>query len=95
MYKEVGFLRVGFMHAYYCLHFYYHLFVIPVLSVDQLENVLTYPSLSVTPYISTGHLYICQTAGVGIGKKCPQQAITDNLATHFGLSEIWKSLKIC
>ena len=67
--KEVCVLRIGLMHVYYSMYFYYLLlFVIHVLSLDKLGDLLMYLSLSVLHCISAVLLYICQTVGVWIGK---------------------------
>ena len=72
MYKEVCVLRIGLMHVYYSMYFYYLLlFVIHVLSLDKLEDLLMYLSLSVIRYISAELSYVYQTVGVWIGKWLP------------------------
>ena len=46
--KEVCILRIGLMHVYYSMYFYYLLlFIISVLSLDKLGDLLMYLSLSV------------------------------------------------
>ena len=70
--KEVYVLRIGLMHAYYSMSFYaLLLFVIDVLSLDKLEDLLMYLSLSVMRCISAELSYECQTVGVWIGKWLP------------------------
>ena len=57
------------MHVYYLMYFYYLLlFVIHVLLLDKLGDLLMYLGLSVMHCISAELLYVCQTAGVWIGK---------------------------
>ena len=66
---EVCALRIGLMHVYYSMYFYYLLlFVIHVLSLDKLEDLLMYLSLSMTHCISAELSCVCQTGGVWIGK---------------------------
>ena len=63
--KEVCVLRIGLMHVYYSMYFYYLLlFVIHVLSLDKLVDLLVYLSLSMMRCISAELLYVCQTVGV-------------------------------
>ena len=70
--KEVCVLRIGLMHVYYSMYFYYLLwFVIQMLLLDKLGDLLMYLSLSVMRCISVELLYICQTVGVWIGKWLP------------------------
>ena len=70
--KEVCVLRIGLMHVYYSMYFYYLLlFVIYMLSLDKLRDLLMYLSLSVIRCISAELLYVCQTVGVWIGKGLP------------------------
>ena len=70
--KEVCVLKIGLMHVYYSMDFYYLLlFVIHVLSLDKLGDLLMYLSLSVIHYISAELLYVCQTIAVWIGKWLP------------------------
>ena len=70
--KKVCVLRIGLMHVYYSMYFYYLLlFLIHVLSLDKLKDLLTYLSLSVIRCISAELSYVCQTAGVCIGKWLP------------------------
>ena len=67
--KEVCVLRIGLMHVYYSIYFYYLLlFVIHVLSLDKLGDLLMFLSLSAIRCISAELSYVCQTAGVWIGK---------------------------
>ena len=67
--KEVCILKIGFMHVYHSMYFYYLLlFVIYVLSLNKLGDLLMYFSLSVMGCISAELLFVCQTAGVWIGK---------------------------
>ena len=68
--KEVCVIRIGLMHVYYSMYFYYLLlFVIPVLSLDKLGDLLMYLSLSMICCISAELSCICQTVGVWIGKR--------------------------
>ena len=70
--KEVYVIKIGLMHVYYSMYFYYFLlFVTHVLSLDKLEDLLLYLSLSVMHCILTELLYVCQTVGVCIGKWLP------------------------
>ena len=67
--KEVCVLRIGLMHVYYSMYFYYLLlFIIYVLSLDKLGDLFMYLSLSVMCCISAELSYVCQTVGVWIGK---------------------------
>ena len=67
--KEVCVLRIGLMHVYYSMYFYYLLlFVTHVLSLDKLEDLLIYLSLSTIRGILAELSYICQAVGVWIGK---------------------------
>ena len=67
--QEVYVLRIGHMHIYFSMYFYYILlFVIYVLSLDKLEDLLLYLSLRIICCISAELLYACQTVGVWIGK---------------------------
>ena len=67
--KEVYVLRIGLMHIYYSIYFYYLLlFIIYVLSLDKLGDLLMYLSLSIVRYILAELLYACQTVSVLIGK---------------------------
>ena len=60
--KEVCVLRIGLMHVYYAMYFYYLLlFVIPVLSLDKLGDLLLYISLSMMHCISAEVLYAAPT----------------------------------
>ena len=70
--KEVCIYRIGLMHVYYSMYFYYLLvFVIYVLLWDKLGDLLMYLSLSVMRCTSAELLYACQTVGVWIGKWLP------------------------
>ena len=70
--KEVCVLRIGLIHVYYLMYFYYLLlFGIHVLSLDMLGDLLMYLSLSIMRCISAELLYVCQTASVWIGKCLP------------------------
>ena len=70
--KEVYVFRIGLMHVYYSMYFYYLLlFIIYELSLGKLGDLLMYLSLSVMRCISADLLYICQTVGVWIGKWLP------------------------
>ena len=58
--KEVCVLRIGLIHVYYSMYFYYLLlFVIHVLSLNKLGDLLMYLSLSVMRCISAELLYVC------------------------------------
>ena len=62
-------LRIGLMHVYHSMYFYYLLlFVIHVLLLDKLGDLLMYLSLNTMGCISTELGYICQAVGVWIGK---------------------------
>ena len=70
--KELCVLRIGLIHVYYSMYFYYLLlFCIHVLLLDKLVDLLMYLSLSVMCCISTELPYVCQTVGVWIGKWLP------------------------
>ena len=70
--KEVCVFRIGLMHVCYLMYFYYlQLFVIHVLLLDKLGDLLMYLSLSVMYCISAELSYVCETAGVWIGKWLP------------------------
>ena len=57
--KEVYVLRVGLMHVYNLIYFYYFLlFVIHVLSLDKLGDLLLYLRLNVMCYIPIELLYV-------------------------------------
>ena len=63
--QEVYVLRIGLMHVYHSMYFYYRLlFIIHVLSLDKLRDLLMYLSLRVTRRISAELSYVCQTVGV-------------------------------
>ena len=63
--NEVCVLRIGLMHVYYSMYFYYLLlFVIHVLALDNLGNLLMYLSLSMMRCNSAELLYVCQMVGV-------------------------------
>ena len=63
--KKVCVLRIGLMHVYYSMYFYYLLlFVIHVVLLDKLGDLLVYLSLSVMRCISAELSYRCQTVGV-------------------------------
>lgn len=67
--KEACVLRIALMDVYYSMYFYYLLFfMIHMLSLDKLEDVVIYLSLSVRRCILAEHLYKYQTVGVWIGK---------------------------
>ena len=67
--KAVCVLRIGLMHVYYSLHFYYLLLlVIHVLSLDKLGDLLMYLSPSVMCCISAELSNVCQTVGFRIGQ---------------------------
>ena len=68
-YKEVCGLRIGLMHVYHSMYFYYLLlFVIYVLPLDKLGDLLMYLSLSVMHCISAELSHVGLTVGVWIGK---------------------------
>ena len=70
--KKVCVLRIGLIHVYYSMYFYYLLlFIIHVLSMDKLGDLLMYLSLSMMCCISAELLCVCQTVGVWIGKWLP------------------------
>ena len=93
--KEVCVLRIGLMHVYYSMYFYYLLlFVTPVLSLDKLGDLLMYFSLSVMRCISAELLYVCQTVGVCIRKWLPNSATTNDIAFYVGFTKIGSSDKI-
>ena len=70
--KEVYVLRIGLIHVYYSMHFYYILFFVTfVLLLDKLGHLLPYHSLSVMHCISAALLYVCQTGDAWIGKWLP------------------------
>ena len=70
--KQVCVLRIGLMHVYYSMYFYYLLFfVIHVLSLDKLGHLLMYLRLSVTRCISAELSHVFQTVDVWIGKWRP------------------------
>ena len=57
--KDVCVLRIGLMHVYYSMYFYYLLFfVIHVLSLDKLGDLLLYLRLNVMCYIPIELLYV-------------------------------------
>ena len=67
--KEVCILRIGLVHIYYLMYFYYLLlFITHVLSLNKLKDLLLYLSLSVMGCILAELLYVCQTAGVLVEK---------------------------
>ena len=93
--KEVCVLRIGLMHVYYTIYFYYLLlFVLHVLRWDKLGDLLMYLSLSMMRCISTELLYVGQTVGVWIGKWLLDLATTDDTASHTGFTEIGSSCEI-
>ena len=56
--KEVCVLRIGPMHVYHSMYFYYLLlFTMQVLSLDKLGDLLMYVSLSVI-YCISAKLYM-------------------------------------
>ena len=62
--NEVCVLRIGVMHVYYSMYFYYPLlFVSHVLSLDKLVDLLMYLSLSVMRCILAELSHVCQTVG--------------------------------
>ena len=70
--KEVCVLRIGLIHVYHSMYFYYLLlFVIHMLSIDKLGDLLMYLSLRVMRCISAKLAHVCQTFGVWIDKWLP------------------------
>ena len=70
--KEVCLVRIGLMHVYYLIHFYYLLlFVIHVSSFDKLRDLPMHLSLHVMRCISAELFHACQTVGIVIGKWLP------------------------
>ena len=64
-YKEVSVLKIGHMHVYYSMYFIYLvLFIIHMLSLDNLGDLVMYLTLSILCCISAAVLYVWQTAGV-------------------------------
>ena len=58
--KEVCVFKIGHMHVYYSIYFYYLLlFVIHMLSLDKLGDLLVYLNQSVIRCISAELLYVC------------------------------------
>ena len=93
--KTVCLLRIGLMHVYYLIYFYYLLlFVIHVLLVDKLGDLLMYLSWSVMHCILAELPYVCQTVGVWIGKWLPHWDTTDDTASHTGFTKIGSSHEI-
>ena len=59
MHKQVCVLRIGLMHVYYSIYFYYLLlFVIHLLSLNKLGDLLMYLSLRVMRCISAELSYV-------------------------------------
>ena len=93
--KEVCVLRIGLIHVYYSMYFYYLLlFVIHVLSLHKLEDLLLYFSLYVMCYLSAELLYVYQTVGVCIRKWLADQTTTDDTASYLGFAKIDSSKEI-
>ena len=70
--KEVCVLRIGLMHVFHSMYFYYLLlFVIDVLSLNKLGDLVIHLSLCIMRCISAELFHVCQTAGVLIGKWLP------------------------
>ena len=93
--KEVYVLRIGLMRVEYSMYFYYLLlFIIYMLSLDKLEDQLMYLSLSLMRCISAEVSHACQTVGVWIVEWLPNQATTNDTASHTGFTEIACSHKI-
>ena len=58
--EEVCVLKIGLLHVYYSMYFYYLLlFVIHVLSLDKLGDLLIYLTLSVVRSMSPKLSYAC------------------------------------
>ena len=94
-YKEVCVLKIGLMHIYYSIYFYYLLlFVIHVLALDKLVDLLKYLSLILMRCISVELFYICQTLGLLIRKGLPNQTTIDDTALCVGLTAIGSSYEI-
>ena len=67
--KEVCIIRIGLIHVYYSIYIYYLLlFVIHVLLLDKRADLLISLSLSIVRCNSAELFYVCQTAGILIGK---------------------------
>ena len=67
--KEVCVFRIGLMHVYYSMYFYYLLlFVIHMVSLDNLGDLLIYFSLSVIRIISAALFYAYHIVVVLISK---------------------------
>ena len=93
--EEVCILRIGLMHIYYSIYFQYLvLFVIYLLSLDKLEDLLTYFGMRVRHSISAKLLYTCETVGVWIGKWLLNEATTNNIASQVSLAKIGSYCKI-
>ena len=93
--KEVCVLRIGLIHVYYSMYFsYLLLFVIHVLSLDKLGDLRMYFSLSVMRCILAELLYVCQTAGVWIGKGLFNQATTDDTTSDTDFTKLGSSYEI-
>ena len=93
--KEVCVHRIGLMHVYYSMYFYYLLlFFIHVLSLDKLGDLQLHLSLSVMHCTLAELSYVCQTVGVWIGTWLPNLVTTDYTASHNGCTEIGSSYKI-
>ena len=93
--KEVYVLSIGLMHVYYSMYFnYLLLFVIHVLSLDKLEDLPMYLSLSVMRCISTELSCVCQTVSVWIRKWLPNLATTDDTTSHTVFTKIGSSHEI-
>ena len=70
--EDVCVLRIGLMHIYFSMYFYYLLlFVIYALSLDKLVDLVMYLSLSMIGCISAELSYLCHTVGAWIGKWLP------------------------
>ena len=70
--KEVCVLRIGLMHVYHSIYFYYLLLcVIHVLPLDKLKDLLMYLSLSVMRCVSAELSHAGQTVGLWMGKWLP------------------------
>ena len=63
--KQVYVLRIGVMHVYNSMYFYYlMLFVIYMLLLDKLSDLHLYLTLCMMRCISAEHLYIYHPVGL-------------------------------
>ena len=93
--NEVCILRIGLMHVYYLMYFYYlQLFLTSVLSLHKPHYLLLYLHLPVKCGISAEPLYVCQPTGVYIGKLLPDLATTDDTVLYVILTRICNSYEV-